>query len=280
MAKKYIPIGASGAQTPFDNLVGNQTVQGGGLTQGNFEWSYGISEKSNRNFNIGVFQQPVSLEDLNLDSINQSRELLATQYRVYPNFDLSNVTNFTIFGSLQNMSPDEVFSSIKFAKETAIAARNSMNTSVSAIISDSALKKAILDKLDSRINSLSKLDTVYTRMLSDSGVSFNKEYLLEFGKHYQGITSDLIPQKHFKESMNFFNLGGTLPKKFTEYDQQTFAQSSSLKDAILGVSNFYPTKYSTCDESLLQGFHTSVASYMSYSGVGNDTRKSDGWSKS
>ena len=101
MAKKYIPIGASGAATPFDNLVGNQTVQGGGLTQGNFEWSYGIGEKVNRNFNIGVFQLPVSLEDLNLDSINQSRELLAKEYRVYPNFDLSNVTNFTIFGSLQ-----------------------------------------------------------------------------------------------------------------------------------------------------------------------------------
>lgn len=101
MAKKYIPIGASGAQTPFDNLVGNQTVQGGGLTQGNFEWSYGISEKTNRNFNIGVFQLPVSLEDLNLESVNQSRELIAKEYRVYPNFDLSNVTNFTIFGSLQ-----------------------------------------------------------------------------------------------------------------------------------------------------------------------------------
>ena len=101
MSKKYIPIGASGAQTPFDNLVGNQTVQGGGLTQGNFEWSYGISEKTNRNFNIGVFQLPVSLEDLNLESVNQSRELIAKEYRVYPNFDLSNVTNFTIFGSLQ-----------------------------------------------------------------------------------------------------------------------------------------------------------------------------------
>lgn len=101
MTKKYIPIGASGAQTPFDNLVGNQTVQGGGLTQGNFEWSYGISEKTNRNFNIGVFQLPVSLEDLNLESVNQSRELIAKEYRVYPNFDLSNVTNFTIFGSLQ-----------------------------------------------------------------------------------------------------------------------------------------------------------------------------------
>ena len=101
MAKKFIPVGASGADTPFDNVVGNQTVQGGGLTQGNFEWSYGISEKSNRTFNIGVFQQPLSLEDLNLDSINQSRELLAKEYRVYPNFDLSNVTNFTLYGSLQ-----------------------------------------------------------------------------------------------------------------------------------------------------------------------------------
>jgi hypothetical protein len=92
MSKKYIPIGASGAQTPFDNLVGNQTVQGGGLTQGNFEWSYGISEKNNRNFNIGVFQLPVSLEDLNLESVNQSRELIAKEYRVYPNFDLSKVS--------------------------------------------------------------------------------------------------------------------------------------------------------------------------------------------
>jgi hypothetical protein len=102
MAKKFIPnTAASGAGTPFDNIVGLQTVQGGGLTQGNFEFTQGISEKSNRNFNIGVFQSPVSLEDLNLDSVNASRELIAKEYRVYPNYDLSQVTNFTIFGSLQ-----------------------------------------------------------------------------------------------------------------------------------------------------------------------------------
>lgn len=102
MAKIFIPnTAASGAGTPFDNIVGLQTVQGGGLTQGNFEFTQGISEKSNRNFNIGVFQSPVSLEDLNLDSVNASRELIAKEYRVYPNYDLSQVTNFTIFGSLQ-----------------------------------------------------------------------------------------------------------------------------------------------------------------------------------
>jgi hypothetical protein len=102
MANKFVPnTAASGAGTPFDNIVGLQTVQGGGLTQGNFEFTYGLSEKTNRTFNIGVFQAPVSLEDLDLDSINESRELLAKEYRVYPNFDLSNVTSFTIFGSLQ-----------------------------------------------------------------------------------------------------------------------------------------------------------------------------------
>ncbi len=102
MAKKFIPnTAASGAGTPFDNIVGLQTVQGGGLTQGNFEFDLGISEKTNRTFNIGTFQNPVSLENLDLDSINASRELLAKEYRVYPNYDLSVVTNFTIFGSLQ-----------------------------------------------------------------------------------------------------------------------------------------------------------------------------------
>jgi hypothetical protein len=102
MAKKFIPnTAASGSGTPFDNIVGLQTVQGGGLTQGNFEFSTQLSEKVNRTFNIGVFQDPVSLQDLDIESVNQSRELLAKEYRVYPNYDLSQVTNFTIFGSLQ-----------------------------------------------------------------------------------------------------------------------------------------------------------------------------------
>jgi len=101
MARRYIPTGPSGAATPFDNIVGLQTVQGGGLTQGNFEFNVGISEKVNRDFNIGSFQGPISLQDLNLDSVNQSRLIQASEYRVYPNFDLSQVTNFTIFGSLQ-----------------------------------------------------------------------------------------------------------------------------------------------------------------------------------
>lgn len=102
MAKKFIPnTSASGAGTPFDNIVGLQTIQGGGLTQGNFEFSTLFSEKANRTFNIGVFQDPINLENLDIESINEARLLLAKEYRVFPNYDLSQVTNFTIYGSLQ-----------------------------------------------------------------------------------------------------------------------------------------------------------------------------------
>ena len=93
--------GASGADTPFDNIVGLQTVTGGGLTQGNFEFDISLSEKNNRTFNIGVFGDPISLDVLGLESVNESRELQSKEYRVFPNIDLSLVTNFTLYGSLR-----------------------------------------------------------------------------------------------------------------------------------------------------------------------------------
>ena len=102
MAKKYIcpPQPATGAGTFSDDLVGFQLVQGGGLTQGNFEFTQTIAEKTNRTFEIGAFSEPITLETLNIDSVLQSKEIVAKNYEVYPNFDLTDVTNFTLYGSL------------------------------------------------------------------------------------------------------------------------------------------------------------------------------------
>ena len=59
MAKTFIPnTAASGAGTPFDNIVGLQTVQGGGLTQGNFEFDLGLSEKT----------KPIKGDNLNVNN--------------------------------------------------------------------------------------------------------------------------------------------------------------------------------------------------------------------
>jgi hypothetical protein len=96
----YPPRPGSGAGTFSDNIVGLQIVDGGGLTQGNFEFTTSITEKVDRNFNIGAFSSPITLEDLNISDLNESRRILASQFRVYPNYDISQVLNFSMYGSL------------------------------------------------------------------------------------------------------------------------------------------------------------------------------------
>ena len=96
----YPPRPGNGAGTFSDNIVGLQTVEGGGLTQGNFEFTTGVTEKVNRTFNVGAFSEPISLDMLGVDSLEQSRLILATQFRVYPNYDISQVLNFSMYGSL------------------------------------------------------------------------------------------------------------------------------------------------------------------------------------
>jgi hypothetical protein len=96
----YPPRPSSGAGTFSDNIVGLQTVEGGGLTQGNFEFTTSIVEKVNRTFNVGAFSEPISLEGLDINDLVESRRIMATQFRVYPNYDVSQVLNFSMYGSL------------------------------------------------------------------------------------------------------------------------------------------------------------------------------------
>jgi hypothetical protein len=46
------------------------------------------------------FLDPISLEGLGLESTLQSRTIFENNFKVYPNFDLSQITNFTQYGSL------------------------------------------------------------------------------------------------------------------------------------------------------------------------------------
>jgi hypothetical protein len=96
----YPPRPASGAGTFSDNIVGLQTVDGGGLTQGNFEFTTSVTEKVNRTFSVGAFAKGISLDDLNINDIAQSAAILNKQFKVYPNYDVSQVLNFSMYGSL------------------------------------------------------------------------------------------------------------------------------------------------------------------------------------
>lgn len=95
----YPPVPGSGLGT-FDNIVGFQVVEGGGLTNAVFDFTTSVTEKVNRTFSIGTFSEPISLEDLDVNSVDQSRRILQSQFRVYPNYDVSQVLNFSLYGSL------------------------------------------------------------------------------------------------------------------------------------------------------------------------------------
>lgn len=90
----------NGGGTFSDNLVGFQLVDGGGLTQGNFEFTNSIVEKSDRHFSVGVFSKPISLDDLNIESSDKAKEVFANEYGIYPNYDISQISSFALYGSL------------------------------------------------------------------------------------------------------------------------------------------------------------------------------------
>ena len=94
------PQSASGAGTFANNLVGFQLVQGGGLTNSNFLFSEGVVTRVVRNFDAGVFSDPISLNDLQIESETQSQDIFDKNFKLYPNFVKSNILNFTNYGPL------------------------------------------------------------------------------------------------------------------------------------------------------------------------------------
>ena len=67
MAKIVVPNTGAGFISPNEDLVGFQTTQGGGLTNTNFIWNYGVVEKIDKDYQSGVFSNPITLSDLNVD---------------------------------------------------------------------------------------------------------------------------------------------------------------------------------------------------------------------
>jgi hypothetical protein len=94
------PQTGSGQGTFSDNLVGLQLTQGGGLTQGNFIFTNTITEKVNRSFQTGTYSNPINLDNLNISSLAQAEQISKVNFKIYPNFDETVVTNYVAYGPL------------------------------------------------------------------------------------------------------------------------------------------------------------------------------------
>lgn len=154
MAKKkyfYPPVPPVGSETFSDDLVGLQLVQGGGLTLGTFQFTSAIFEKSNRKFDTGVFSEPFSLQNLNISSIEQSKLLVQKNFEVYPNFDISQITSFSLYGSLQKRIEASITKIINFFP-AAILVRKNIGIGYTAITANNIQYSNVDDETTFTVN--------------------------------------------------------------------------------------------------------------------------------
>ena len=163
MAKKFTcPPQVSGEDTFSDNLVGFQLVAGGGLTHGNFNFTTAVTEKVNRTFSIGVFSNPMSLDSMGITDINQAKAIIENNFKVYPNFDLTQVTNFTLYGSMSKRMSTSITTIINFfpaaIESTLIAINYTTGTTATNIIYNDVSNETSFDLDLSRIRNPFEID--------------------------------------------------------------------------------------------------------------------------
>jgi len=100
MPKIYIKNSPGSGSGVFDNLVGYQLVTGGGLTSSTFEFIPNISERIPRKYYTKVFDAAINLESLGISDIGDVRTVLSKEFDVYPNYDITQVMSFVMYGSL------------------------------------------------------------------------------------------------------------------------------------------------------------------------------------
>ena len=156
----------------FDNIVGFQVVDGGGLTSAVFDFTTSVTEKVNRTFSIGTFSEPISLEDLDVNSVLESRRIQQSQFRVYPNYDVSEVLNFSLYGSLAkrfSVSITKIINYFPAALEVVFTSDD--------FVTGSTATNIVYDSFDKETSFIVHVD------------SFNYQFLIEFSL---SATSNLL----------------------------------------------------------------------------------------
>ena len=99
----YPPAPGNGAGTFSDNLVGLQFTDGSSqMTTANFS-SFGDSgsEKTNRNFELGGFSAPITLDSLSTNQPHLNQHLLNSSLQITFNYDDSIITDQVLYGSMK-----------------------------------------------------------------------------------------------------------------------------------------------------------------------------------
>jgi hypothetical protein len=185
------PIPGNGADVFGDKLVGNQFVDGvSQFTLGNFEIKSNVNQKDSRDFSLGNFSEPISLETLNITSSEEAKILASNRLEVFINYSRSKITNFTLYGSLRERLKVAVNNVIKtfpaaivFKKIRDWSDYNSGNTATDITFNANNNKTNINLQLSQVFNPFSIEYTKTGNIYTDENISYLRNLTLEYKKY-------------------------------------------------------------------------------------------------
>jgi len=277
---KPAPVGSG---TFSDDLVGFQVVNGGGLTQGNFEYTTAVFDKVNRSFGTGVFSEPFNLENLNIGTIEETKVIIKKNFSVYPNFDLSQITSFSLYGSLQKRISASVTKIINFFPAAIqIDQQNySLNTGFTAfnIVYDAVANETSFDVNVQFFKNPFDIDYSVNAAQNISTRPFKISDFRNLTKNYEGYslyTTDLTTEYPILDFTPTQTLtAGTIPivVKGKPFSSTTSTQTLILKPNNLNTEKIFQDAFDEVEDYLLNrnGFpkYTAKFKYPDYDSNGN-----------
>ena len=218
---RYPPAPPSGAETFSPDLVGFQLVDGGGLTQGNFEFTTSIVEKVNRTFNTGVFSNPFTLENMDLENMEEAKKIWARNFGVYPNYDVSVVTNFSYYGSLQKRLSASITRIINFFPAA---------LEVDRIFTDYTTASTVTNVSYDAVEDETTFDIDVTRIKNP----FDIDYSVNADRNMSLRPMETSPYRNLTRMFLRYSL--FISTGETEYKVQDFEPSTSLSAGTLTVT--------------------------------------------
>jgi len=222
-SKKYFypPAPPVGSETFSNDIVGFQTINGGGLTNANFRFVNNTKDKTNRGFDTGVFSKPQNLESLDIKNIEETKELIQKNFKIYPNFDLTQVTSFCTYGSIQKRLSTSVINIVNKFPGAIIS-----NEFIFGNITADTAFNAIYDPLEDITNF--EMDTNAFRN------PFNIDYTVNAPRTVE--TAPIKVSKYRDLTTNYRSYSVYIGDFLKEYSLITFTPSEQLLDDTVNIT--------------------------------------------
>ena len=196
-------ITGSGLDGFSDKLVGNQFTDGTSqFTLGNFGISKSITDKEDQDFSLGNFSAPITLDTLSSGKDEaDNRDAVAiikrnSSNKAVINFDVSDVTTFTQYGSLNERFKVAVKNILK-----TFPAAITVNKLASDYSTSSTAVNILFDPFENETN----FDIDITRMSNPFAIEFTTTGMLFFSGATQGVDEIRNMTKEFGEYSVFID---------------------------------------------------------------------------